>query len=373
MRILEVTPYFHPHYGGVESHVLGLSMHLQQRGHTIEVVTSRYARMPVRETVRGLPVNRVTQWLNLFNTPVAPGFGGHIAATEADVVHVHSPPPFTELFAARGARKAGKPLVITYHCDLELRGRLGSLMVRGYQRYAGQRPLQAAKRIISTTESYAATSRALWNREVEVVPNAVDTDRFHPSNNGEHIRSRLSPDDQPLALFVGRLVPHKGVGILVRALSRLERGRLVVVGDGPYRNWLEGLVRSKGLGERVVFAGPIGDAWLPAYYAACDTVVLPSTSRLEAFGIVGLEGMASGKPLVLSDIPGVRDVITGEEGHIVEPLDPDALAGALEDIWDYPERARQMGVRGRERAEREFAWPRVAEKIEQVLEAALSA
>jgi glycosyltransferase involved in cell wall biosynthesis len=166
MRILEVTPYFHPHYGGVESHVLGLSMHLQQRGHTIEVVTSRYARMPVRETVCGLPVNRVTQWLNLFNTPVAPGFGGHIAATEADVVHVHSPPPFTELFAARGARKAGKPLVITYHCDLELRGRLGSLMVRGYQRYAGQRPLQAAKRIISTTESYAATSRALWNREV---------------------------------------------------------------------------------------------------------------------------------------------------------------------------------------------------------------
>ena len=206
-----------------------------------------------------------------------------------------------------------------------------------------------------------------------MVPNAVDTDRFHPSNNGKHIRSRLSPDDQPLALFVGRLVPHKGVGILVRALSRLERGRLVVVGDGPYRGWLEGLVRSKGLGERVVFAGPIGDAWLPAYYAACDTVVLPSTSRLEAFGIVGLEGMASGKPLVLSDIPGVRDVITGEEGHIVEPLDPDALAGALEDIWDYPERARQMGVRGRERAEREFAWPRVAEKIEQVLEAALSA
>ena len=373
MHILEVTPYFHPHYGGVESHVLGLALHLQQRGHTVEVLTSRYARMPERETVRGLPVRRVTQWLNLFNTPVAPGFGGNIAATEADVVHVHSPPPFTELFAARGARKAGKPLVVTYHCDLELRGRLGSLMVRGYQRFLGNRPLQRAARIISTTESYAATSRALWNRDVEVVPNAVDTERFHPSNRGDHIRERFAPDNEPLALFVGRLVPHKGVGILVRALSRLERGRRLVVGDGPYRDWLDLLVRSCGLQERVSFAGPVGDAWLPAYYAACDTVVLPSTSRLEAFGIVGLEGMASGKPLVLSDIPGVRDVITGEEGHLVEPLDPDALAAALQNIWDYPERARQMGVRGRERVEREFAWPRVAEKVEQVLEAAISA
>ena len=71
MRILEVTPYFHPHYGGVESHVLGLALHLQQRGHTVEVLTSRYARMPERETVRNLSVRRVTQWLNLFNTPVA--------------------------------------------------------------------------------------------------------------------------------------------------------------------------------------------------------------------------------------------------------------------------------------------------------------
>ena len=83
--------------------------------------------------------------------------------------------------------------------------------------------------------------------------------------------------------------------------------------------------------------------------------------------------MASGKPLVLSDIPGVRDVITTEEGILVEPLDPDALAAALQNIWDYPERARQMGARGRERAEQEFAWKRVTEKVEQVLEEAIFA
>ena len=166
------------------------------------------------------------------------------------------------------------------------------------------------------------------------------------------------------------IVHFPSSAIIIPTISRLKS---VPLGDGPYRDWLNQLVRSCGLQERVSFAGPVGDAWLPAYYAACDTVVLPSTSRLEAFGIVGLEGIASGKPLVLSDIPGVRDVITSEEGRLVEPLDPDALAAALQNIWDYPERARQMGVRGRERIEREFAWPRVAEKIEKVLEAAISA
>ena len=120
------------------------------------------------------------------------------------------------------------------------------------------------------------------------------------------------------------------------------------------------------LENRIVFVGPISDYWLPAYYAATDVVVLPSTSRLEAFGIVGLEGMASGKPLILSDIPGVRDVISSEEGFIVEPLDPEELAEALEKVWNYPEMAKQMGKRGRKRVEKLFSWGKVAKDVEKI-------
>ena len=95
-------------------------------------------------------------------------------------------------------------------------------------------------------------------------------------------------------------------------------------------------------------------------------MVLPSTSRLEAFGIVGLEGMASGKPLILSDIPGVRDVISEKEGYIVEPLDPSAIAKALDKIWNAPEMAREMGERGRLRVEKLFSWEKVAKDIENI-------
>ena len=140
----------------------------------------------------------------------------------------------------------------------------------------------------------------------------------------------------------------------------------MIVGDGPYLPWLKKLTKKLNVEERITFVGPISDYWLPAYYAATDVVILPSTSRLEAFRIVGLEGMASGKPLILSDIPGVRDVISKEEGFIVEPLDPEQIKEALEKIWGAPEMARQMGQKGRERVEKLFSWEKVSKDIEKI-------
>ena len=302
----------------------------------------------------------------MYNTPLVTSIRQFVRRTHADIIHVHSPPPFTERFAAKGAKDAGKPFVVTHHCDLELKGLFGNTAVSFYQNYLGKYPLEEADRVISTTESYATTSRTLWDIDVTVIPNAVDIHRFNLQNDGKLIRDKYSSEDEPLALFVGRLVPHKGIGILIRSLTYTEKGKLLVVGDGPYKGWLVDLVNKLDLNDRVVFVGPVDDYWLPSYYSATDVVVLPSTSRLEAFGIVGLEGMASGKPLILSDIPGVRDVISEKEGYIVEPLDPSAIAKALDKIWNAPEMAREMGERGRLRVEKLFSWEKVAKDIENV-------
>ncbi len=366
MQILQVSPYFYPHFGGVESHVLGLSENLIKLGHEVEVVTSRYSRMPEIEKYNEIKITRLPQWINLYNTPVVTAIQSFVRRSHADVVHVHSPPPFTERFAAKGAKESNKPLVVTHHCDLELKGIFGNIAVNLYQSMLGKYPLKTADKVISTTKSYASTSRSLWDIDVEVVPNAVDIDRFHPTNEGKHIKEKYTEDGEPIALFVGRLVPHKGIGILIRAIERTQYGKLLIVGDGPYLSWLKKLVKKLDVEKRVVFVGPISDYWLPSYYAATDVVVLPSTSRLEAFGIVGLEGMATGKPLILSDIPGVRDVISNEEGFIVEPLDPDAIAEALEKIWNGPEIAKQMGKKGRERVVELFSWEKVAKDVEKI-------
>ena len=366
MQILQVTPYFYPHFGGVESHVLGLSENLIKLGHEVEVVTSRYSRMPEIEKYNEIKITRLPQWINMYNTPVVTAIQSFVRRSHADVVHVHSPPPFTERFAAKGAKESNKPLVVTHHCDLELKGFFGNFAVNLYQSMLGKYPLEVADKVISTTKSYATTSRSLWDVDVEVVPNAVDINRFHPRNQGSHIREKHANNQEPLALFVGRLVPHKGIGILIRAIKRTTNGKLMIVGDGPYRSWLEILAKKLEIEDRIIFVGPISDYWLPAYYAATDVVVLPSTSRLEAFGIVGLEGMASGKPLILSDIPGVRDVISNEEGFIVEPLDPDAISEALEKIWNGPEMSKQMGKKGRERVVKLFSWEKVSKDVEKI-------
>ena len=366
MHILQVTPYFFPHFGGVESHVLGLSENLIKMGHDVEVVTSRYSRMPETETLNGIKITRLPQWINMYNTPIVTSIRQFVRRTHADIVHVHSPPPFTERFAAKGAKEAGKPFVVTHHCDLELKGVFGNTAVNFYQNFLGKYPLEVADRVISTTESYATTSRTLWDTDVTVIPNAVDIKRFNLENKGEVIRDKYSIGNDPLALFVGRLVPHKGIGILIRSLAYTRRGKLLIVGDGPYKKWLIDLVKKLDLNERVIFVGPVDDYWLPSYYSATDVVILPSTSRLEAFGIVGLEGMASGKPLILSDIPGVRDVISEKEGYIVEPLDPNAIAEALEKIWGAPEMAREMGKRGRKRVEALFSWEKVSKDVVEV-------
>ncbi|MFL2943845.1 MAG: glycosyltransferase family 4 protein [Candidatus Poseidoniales archaeon] len=366
MHILQVTPYFFPHFGGVESHVLGLSENLIKMGHDVEVVTSRYSRMPETETLNGIRITRLPQWINMYNTPIVTSIRQFVRRTHADIIHIHSPPPFTERFAAKGAKEAGKPFVVTHHCDLELKGIFGNTAVNFYQNFLGKFPLEEANRVISTTESYATTSRTLWDTDVTVIPNAVDIKRFNLENKGELIRDKYSIGNDPLALFVGRLVPHKGIGILIRSLTHTPNGKLMIVGDGPYKKWLMNLVKKMDLKERVIFVGPVDDYWLPSYYSATDVVILPSTSRLEAFGIVGLEGMASGKPLILSDIPGVRDVISEKEGYIVEPLDPNAIAEALEKIWSAPEMAREMGKRGRERVEALFSWEKVSKDVEEV-------
>ena len=372
MHILQVTPYFYPHFGGVESHVLGLSENLIKLGHEVEVVTSRYSRMPEIESLNGIKITRLPQWINMYNTPVVTSIQPFVRRSHADVVHVHSPPPFTERFAAKGAKESNKPLVVTHHCDLELKGMFGNIAVNLYQSMLGKYPLEAADRVISTTKSYAITSRSLWDIDVDVVPNAVDIDRFNPKNKGDFIREKYAKDGEPIALFVGRLVPHKGIGILIRAINQTENGKLLIIGDGPYLSWLKKLTEKMNLEERVVFVGPISDYWLPSYYAATDVVILPSTSRLEAFGIVGLEGMASGKPLILSDIPGVRDVISSDEGFIVEPLDPEAITEALDKIWNSPEMAKQMGKKGRERVEKLFSWQKVSKDIENIFEEVIS-
>ncbi|MFW6305393.1 MAG: glycosyltransferase family 4 protein, partial [Candidatus Saliniplasma sp.] len=173
-----------------------------------------------------------------------------------------------------------------------------------------------------------------------------------------------------VVMYVGWLVYHKGLEYLVRSAKYLDDDtRHLIVGTGDFKPELERIVKDEGLEDKVIFAGRVSNEDLPYYYGATDVFVLPSVSRLEAFGIVTLEAMASEVPVVVSDIPGVREVITeGRNGLVAEPMNPQDIAGKIRLILENPEVAKRMGKKGRERVLENFTWDIVAENIEKVYE-----
>ncbi len=369
MKIAQLSPYFYPHLGGVESHVLELSKQLIKEGHEVFVVTTQLEGTEPEDTVEGVPVKRVEPLSIIFSTPIVPGVNKLLLKEDLDILHSHTPPPLMSFSGVRAAQKKDVPFVLTYHCDLEIPNILGPFIVSLYQQTLGAYTVSKADKLVTTTTTYGATSKAVWYKDAEIIPNAVDAERFHPSNQGRKVKEELGIEDKKMVMYVGRIVYHKGLEYFVRSAKYLEDEDVqhVLVGTGDFRPELERMIKEEGLEDKVIFAGRVPNEKLPDYYAAADVFVLPSVSRLEAFGIVALEAMASSVPVVISDIPGVREVIVeGEHGLLAEPMNAEDIAGKIRTLLHNPQMAKRMGERGRKRVEEKFTWKEVAEEIEEV-------
>ncbi len=316
----------------------------------------------------GFDVIRVKPRMVALRTPIAPRMRAVIRALPADVVHAHLPPPLSAHYAADACEQRGLPLVLTYHCDVEIPSPLGSMIETLYRRSLGASTLERAARVVVTTRTYAATSRAVWRHNPVVIPNAVDVHRFDPTIDGRAVRLRLKiPVDRPVVLLVGRIVAHKGIEHFIEASRYLPGVQFLIAGEGTHLETMERLAIRLGVAERVRFLGRVSQENLPKVYAACDIFVLPSVSRLEAFGIVALEAMATGKPVVVADIPGVREVIEdGREGLLTDPVNPQDLAEKIRRLVEDPALRQEMGRRGREKVLASFTTEAVADQVLKV-------
>jgi glycosyltransferase involved in cell wall biosynthesis len=218
--------------------------------------------------------------------------------------------------------------------------------------------LKKIDRIIVTTKSFFETSRILgrFSDKVEIIPAGVDVDRFKP--NYEYPRKLL---------FVGRIIPEKGVEYLIRSL-KFGDFDLVVLGQPvskSYYDYLLDLAGQLGVTSRVHFTGFVPSDELPKYYQDAGVVVLPSINRLEAFGIVVLEGFACGKPAIVTDLPGPSSLVMNEYGRVVPKRDPEAVAKAASGIFESGQIA-EIGKKARDLVEREYSWSGISEKIENL-------
>ncbi len=366
MRIVQVTPFFHPHAGGVESHVRGLAREFAREGHDVTVVTSRYRRdLPADERSEGYRILRTRTLGVALNTPIDTGTERVLREIDADVFHLHYPPPLTAYFGTRALERRAVPICLTYHCDLYLAGLGGQLLGGLYQRVFLPRTLRRVERIVVHTRSYGVTSAMLRGRELSVIPSVVDVERFRPGIDASALRGDLRLEGKRVVAFTGRLVPHKGVDVILQALTLLPPDVvLLVIGAGPRLPSLVGQARRLRLEDRVKFCPTVSDEDLPRFLGLADVFVFPSQNRLEGFGLGVAEAMAIGLPVVIADMPGVREVIApDQEGLLTEPLLASDLAEKVGRLLADPALAHQMGAAGRRRAEERYAPPIVAAQL----------
>jgi rhamnosyl/mannosyltransferase len=351
MRILHVGKFYPPVAGGMER-MLQLLCESERPAVDSRVLVVGRRLQTIQETCRGVPVTRVGRLGTIGSVGLCPTFPIWLRRLAGDVNVIHEPNPLA-LVSTVLARPRGH-LVVWFHSEV----------VRPRWKYhVMYRPFLRA--VLSRAERIVASSPKLIEHAVELqdfrtkcasIPFGVDVKRFEPTpaviSRVEAIR-RERPG--PLVLFVGRLVPYKGLNVLLQALAGLQ-GRAVLVGDGPGRPDLERLARTLHLDGQVTFAGEVSEIDLVALYHACDVFVLPSVTRAEAFGVVQLEAMACGKPVVSTDLPsGVPWVNQhGQTGLVVQPGSVTALREALGRLLEDTALRGELGRRGRERIDREF-------------------
>ena len=347
MRVLGIGKFYPPEYhGGLESVVVTLNTELVRRGIPVTYVVSRVRGSARTDEVGGVRVVRVASGGTFLSQPLSPGLPGAVRREPGDVVHLHHPNPLGDLAALADRRR---PLVITQHSDV-VRQR-GLWPVYGW---AVRAAFARARFIAIGSSQLLATSRELrgFEAKARVIPFGIDPARFDatPAVAARAAALRASWGGEPVVLGVGRLVGYKGFDVLIRAMETLE-ARLVLVGTGPAETRLRALA-----GPRVEFAGRVSDEDLVAYYHAADIFCLPSVTIAEAFGVVLLEAMACGKPLVTTALPtGVSAVNRdGVTGLVAPPGEIEPLREALQALLSDPGRRAAMGSAARRVQQQEY-------------------
>ncbi len=345
-RVLHVGKFYPPHKGGMEVHLKNLCERLQHEVDA-EVLVAGAFRRNTTELVNNVRVTRAAVLFGFNAAPICPSMVRLIRQSDADVVHLHFPNP-AAILAYLAARRNG-PLIVTYHSDIVRQ----KIMGRGFQPIL-DRFLSRAAAIIVTSNEYIESSSVLrrFRERCRVIPLGIETEKFELVDETAVRNIRAQFGDR-IVVSVGRLIYYKGFEHLIRAMKNVD-GRLLIIGDGPLRAALNETARDSGVSERVTFLGEMDN--VAPYLQAADVFALASVARSEAFGIVQLEAMACGKPVVntrlASGVPFVS--IDGLTGITVPPADADALASAINRLLGDAALRTQLGAAGRLRVEEEF-------------------
>jgi len=364
MKIALVSPYDFAHPGGVTSHISSLERYLTHMGHEVKVIA------PASQTVntfgdRFIPIGKprpIPSSGSIVRVTISLWLASKIKAVlgkeKFDIVHLHE--PFMPMLCSAVLRFSDATNIGTFHAT---DGKPGYNWGRPISTWMIQRRLHKLHGKIAVSSTAQAYHSRYIPGPYEIIPNGVDLERF--SNENTPFEKYL--DGKKNILFLGRLEHRKGLKYLLEALLVVKQEvpdiRLIVVGPGTrlrskYERWLD----KHGLQDEVIFTGFVPLEDVPRYFKTADVYCAPATSR-ESFGIVLLEAMAVGTPIVATNINGYANVVThGEDGLLVPPRDSQTLARTLSSVLSNETLRQQLIAKGKLKAE-EYSWERVAQRL----------
>ena len=356
MRVLLLYKDYHPIVGGIENHIRLLARGLRNEGVDARVLVTNTGSATQRQTIDGVPVTKTGRQSTILSTPISLPFFVELRRQTAtvDLVHLHAPYPLAELAQLMLGR--AKPTVISYHSDIVRQRKTGKLYAPFLRKV-----LQRAALIAASSPAYIESSPFLQDvrHKCRVIHYGIETERFEETEQvgGDAKSLRNQYGDLPLLLFIGRLRHYKGIDVLIHAMHRI-RARLLIIGTGPMQEAWQNLAQTQNLADKVFFLGDAPDKETLAARYAADLFVLPSTNRAEALGIVQLEAMACGLPVICTELGTGTSYVNrdGVTGLVVPPNDPHALAAAINRLLAAPAMRAKMGAEGRMRVRNEFSF-----------------
>ena len=351
MRILNTLYYYRPHFSGLTVYTERLARTLVSHGHQVTILTSQYEKsLPMVENMDGVEIRRVPVAFMVSKGPIMPTFLLQAARLipEHDLLQLHVPQLEAAPLSLLG-HAFGKPVVLTYHCDLLLPPSPLNLVANWISTLANTISTNTADEIIVNSRDYAEESPLLSKRleKVEVISPPIDFPE-PDCDIAQSMRDRFDiAPGTPVIGMAARLATEKGAEVLARAmpsiLEEFPTARVLyvgqhenVMGEEAYRRRL--LPQVEGLGNHWTFLGILQQNEFAAFFSLCDVTVLPSLNSTESFGMVQVESMLSGTPVVASDLPGVRQPTqTTGMGITFPPGDADELAAALMQVLKNPE------------------------------------
>jgi len=378
MKILQVTAFFSPVYGGSAEVPYQLSKELAKRGHEVTLYTSDFKLG--QEYILSIPevkIRAFKTWLGLAEFHVTPGI---IKKTKEeirhfDIIHMHNYRTFQNIVMHHFAKKCGVPYVLQAHGSLATFFQKGWLK-RIFDVIWGRRILKDASKLIASTliEAEQYKSMGISEHKIEIIPNGIDLSEFdNLPEEGEFRRKYGLGSAQKIILYLGRIHKIKGLALLVKAFADLSKPlrniKLVIVGlDDGYLPSLKRLIADLEISDKVLFTGPLyGQEKLKAYVDA-DVYVLPSV--YETFPVAVFEACACRTPVVVTDRCGIADVIDGQAGLVV-PYDKDQLRDALLHMLGDDKMRLRFSEKGKLLVREKFNWEKVAEQIEKVYQSVI--